>query len=265
MKRNLVYFQSLKKQSQPIVCLTAYDAAFAHWATQAEVDVLLVGDSLGMVVQGHHNTLSVSLDDMVYHTKLVQRGNQHQAWCIADLPFMSDATLEQVLQSSARLIKEGGADMVKLEGGTRVLSFVEALTQLGIPVCGHLGLLPQSVLKKGYRVQGRDEIEAQRLMDEALALQEAGIDMLVLECVPSALAERISKALKIPVIGIGAGVNTDGQVLVVYDILGLTPGHTPSFSHNFLQGANSIKQAMTSYADAVRNRRFPASVHEMKA
>ena len=265
MKRNLVYFQSLKKQSQPIVCLTAYDAAFAHCAAKAEVDVLLVGDSLGMVVQGHHNTLSVTLDEMVYHTKLVQRGNQQQAWCIADLPFMSDASLEQVLQSSARLIKEGGADMVKLEGGTRVLAFVEALTQLGIPVCGHLGLLPQSVLKKGYRVQGRNEAEAQRLLDEALALQEAGVDMLVLECVPSALAERISKALKIPVIGIGAGVNTDGQVLVVYDILGLTPGHTPSFSHNFLQGANSIKQAMTSYADAVRNRRFPASVHEMKA
>ncbi|MBE0494128.1 MAG: 3-methyl-2-oxobutanoate hydroxymethyltransferase [Thiomicrospira sp.] len=265
MKRNLVYFQSLKKQSQPIVCLTAYDAAFAHCAAKAEVDVLLVGDSLGMVVQGHHNTLSVTLDEMVYHTKLVQRGNQQQAWCIADLPFMSDASLEQVLQSSARLIKEGGADMVKLEGGTRVLAFVETLTQLGIPVCGHLGLLPQSVLKKGYRVQGRDEAEAQRLLDEALALQEAGVDMLVLECVPSALAERVSKALKIPVIGIGAGVNTDGQVLVVYDILGLTPGHTPSFSHNFLQGANSINQAMTSYADAVRNRRFPASVHEMKA
>lgn len=265
MKRNLVYFQSLKKQSQPIVCLTAYDAAFAHCAAQAELDVLLVGDSLGMVVQGHHNTLSVTLDEMVYHTKLVQRGNQQQAWCIADLPFMSDASLEQVLQSSARLIKEGGADMVKLEGGTRVLAFVEALTQLGIPVCGHLGLLPQSVLKKGYRVQGRDETEAQHLLDEALALQDAGVDMLVLECVPSALAERISKALKIPVIGIGAGVKTDGQVLVVYDILGLTPGHTPSFSHNFLQGANSIKQAMTSYAEAVRHRRFPASIHEMKA
>lgn len=265
MKRNLVYFQSLKKQSLPIVCLTAYDAAFAHWAAQAEVDVLLVGDSLGMVVQGHANTLSVSLEDMVYHTQLVQRGNQHQAWCIADLPFMSDATLEQVLHSSARLIKEGGADMVKLEGGSRVLSFVEALTQLGVPVCGHLGLLPQSVLKKGYRVQGRDQAEAQRLLDEAVALEKAGIDMLVLECVPSVLAEKISQTLKIPVIGIGAGVKTDGQVLVVYDILGLTPGHTPSFSHNFLQGANSIKQAMSRYAEAVRNRQFPAAIHEMKA
>lgn len=262
MKRTLSYFQKLKKQTQPIVCLTAYDAAFAHWSNQADVDVLLVGDSLGMVVQGQENTLSVTLDQMVYHTQMVQRGN-HQAWCIADLPFMSDATLDSVIASSARLVKEAGADMVKLEGGARVLGFVESLSQLGIPVCGHLGLLPQSVLKKGYRVQGREETEAQRLMDDALALEAAGIDMLVLECVPSILAKRITQQLTIPVIGIGAGSETDGQVLVVYDVLGLTPGKIPSFSHNFLLGADDIKHALTRYTDAVRQRTFPARVHEM--
>lgn len=263
MKRTLSYLQKLKSQNQPIVCLTAYDAAFAHWANQAEVDVLLVGDSLGMVVQGQSNTLSVTLDDMVYHTRLVQRGN-HQAWCIADLPFMADSSLQQALDSSARLLKEGGADMVKLEGGMRAVPIVEALSALGVPVCGHLGLLPQSVLKKGYRVQGRVQAEAERLMNEALALEAAGADMLVLECVPSALAVQVSQRLQIPVIGIGAGAGTDGQVLVMYDILGLTVGKTPSFSENFLTHRDSIDGAIAAYAQAVRSGAFPQSQHEMK-
>lgn len=263
MKKTLSYLQKLKTQQQPIVCLTAYDAAFSHWANQAEVDVLLVGDSLGMVVQGQANTLSVTLDDMVYHTRLVQRGN-HQAWCIADLPFMADRTLQTALDSSARLMKEGGADMVKLEGGARIVPIVEALSELGVPVCGHLGLLPQSVLKKGYRVQGRVQAEADRLIEDALALEAAGADMLVLECVPSALASEISQRLHIPVIGIGAGVGTDGQVLVLYDILGLTVGKTPSFSQNFLTQAGSIEGAISAYATAVRKRHFPESLHEMK-
>lgn len=264
MKRTLSYLQKLKTQKQPIVCLTAYDAAFAHWANQAEVDVLLVGDSLGMVVQGQSNTLAVTLDEMIYHTRLVQRAN-HQAWCIADLPFMADNSLQNALDSSARLIKEGGADMVKLEGGLRVVPIVEALSALGVPVCGHLGLLPQSVLKKGYRVQGRIQAEAERLMNEALALEAAGADMLVLECVPSILASQISQRLQIPVIGIGAGVDTDGQVLVMYDILGLTVGKTPSFSENFLARTGSIDGAIAAYAQAVRSREFPQAQHEMKS
>ena len=263
MKQSLAGLSKLKQSGQPIVCVTAYDAAFSHWANQAGIDVILVGDSLGMVVQGQSTTLPVTLDHMIYHTQMVQRGN-HQAWCIADLPFMSDASLDQALTSSARLIKEGGADMVKLEGGARVLPMVEQLSQLGVPVCGHLGLLPQSVLKKGYRVQGRQQDEAQKLLDEALVLEQAGADMLVLECVPSSLAAQISQRLAIPVIGIGAGAATDGQVLVSYDLLGLTSGKTPSFSHNFLaETQGSIEQAFKRYAEAVRARSFPAPQHEM--
>jgi 3-methyl-2-oxobutanoate hydroxymethyltransferase len=262
MKRTLVSLAKLKSNQQPIVCLTAYDAAFSYWANQADVDVLLVGDSLGMVVQGHATTLPVTMEQMIYHTQAVQRTN-NQAWCIADLPFMSDSTLEQTLANSARLIKEGGADMVKLEGGQRVLGAVKALSEIGVPVCGHLGLLPQSVLKKGYRVQGREHEAAEQLVKDSVALEQAGADMLVLECVPSALAQRISQTLVIPVIGIGAGCQTDGQVLVVYDLLGLTPGKLPRFSHNFLKQAGSIPQAIADYVQAVRTREFPAKEHEM--
>ncbi|UQB41751.1 3-methyl-2-oxobutanoate hydroxymethyltransferase [Thiomicrospira microaerophila] len=262
MKRNLAYLQKCKSAQQPIVCMTAYDAAFAHWANQADVDVLLVGDSLGMVVQGHANTLPVTLEQMIYHAQAVQRTN-NQAWCIVDLPFMADSQLSQTLENSARLIKEASADMVKLEGGQRVIPAVRALSDLGVPVCGHLGLLPQSVLKKGYRVQGRDEEAAEQLLADAQALEQAGADMLVLECVPSRLAERISQRLTIPVIGIGAGSNTDGQVLVVYDLLGLTPGKLPRFSKNFLTDAGSISQAMMDFTQAVRSRAFPAAEHEM--
>jgi len=262
IKRTLATLQKLKQAQQPIVCLTAYDAAFAYWASQAEIDVLLVGDSLGMVVQGHSTTLPVTIEQMIYHTQAVQRTN-NQAWCIADLPFMADSSLALTLENSARLIKEAGADMVKLEGGARVLPAVQALSELGVPVCGHLGLLPQSVLKKGYRVQGRDQQTAEQLLHEAQLLEQAGADLLVLECIPSSLAQRISEALSIPVIGIGAGSKTDGQVLVVYDLLGLTPGKLPRFSQNFLAQSGSIQQAMVDYAQAVRSGVFPASQHEM--
>ena len=262
MKKTLSYLQGLKSRATPIVCLTAYDAAFSYWAKKADVDVLLVGDSLGMVVQGQANTLAVNLDQMVYHTQMVQRTND-QAWCIADVPFMADATLDGVLHASARLIKEGGADMVKLEGGERVLPMVEALAALGVPVCGHLGLLPQSVLKKGYRVQGREPEQAQALLEQALALESAGVDLLVLECGPASLAKHISRQLQIPVIGIGAGADTDGQVLVVYDILGLTFDKTPKFSHNFLQNAGTIDQAICAYVQAVRQKTFPTVAHEV--
>ncbi|MDG6773406.1 3-methyl-2-oxobutanoate hydroxymethyltransferase [Thiomicrorhabdus sp. ZW0627] len=257
--------QQLKKQYQngeKIVCLTAYDASFGHWLSEAGVDVILVGDSLGMVVQGHVTTLPVTLDEMVYHTQMVQRGNQ-QAWCIADLPFMSDSTLENALHAAARLMKEGGANMVKLEGGERVLPMVTALSSLGIPVCGHLGLLPQSVEKHGYRVQGKDSDSAELLLEEAMALQEAGIDMLVLECVPSMLAQEITANLAIPVIGIGSGSETSGQVLVLHDMLGLTVGKSPKFSKNFLLEGGSVQQALSDYVQAVKAGTFPEACHEV--
>jgi len=266
MKKTLSYLRKLKTLRQPIVSLTAYDAAFTFWSLNAEVDVILVGDSLGMVMQGHDNTLSVTLEHMIYHTQMVQRANKghsHQAWCIVDLPFGTDILANSAIESAIRLIKEGGADMVKLEGGTRVIPMVSALAQAGVPVCGHLGLLPQSVLKKGYRVQGRQADEAQQIKQEAMALESAGADMLILECVPSRLAEEIAQALSIPVIGIGSGANTDGQVLVVYDVVGLTPGKRPSFSEDFLAQTHSIEQAIRLYAEAVRAKQFPTSSHEI--
>lgn len=260
MSITLAKLKKMHQQGNKIACLTAYDASFAHWIAQAGVEVILVGDSLGMVVQGHATTLPVTLDEMVYHTQMVQRGND-QAWCIADLPFMSDSTLQQTLQSAARLMKEGGANMVKLEGGMRVVDTVRALSELGVPVCGHLGLLPQSVEKHGYKVQGKDDVSAQRLKDEAQALQNAGADMLVLECVPQALAMEITERSAVPIIGIGSGVNTSGQVLVLNDMLGITVGNTPKFSKNFMLQSNSIQDALASYVDEVKGLHFPSSEH----
>jgi len=260
MSITLAKLKKMHQQGNKIACLTAYDASFAHWIAQAGVEVILVGDSLGMVVQGHATTLPVTLDEMVYHTQMVQRGND-QAWCIADLPFMSDSTLQQTLQSAARLMKEGGANMVKLEGGMRVVDTVRALSELGVPVCGHLGLLPQSVEKHGYKVQGKDDVSAQRLKDEAQALQNAGADMLVLECVPQALAMEITEQSAVPIIGIGSGVNTSGQVLVLNDMLGITVGNTPKFSKNFMLQSNSIQDALASYVDEVKGLQFPSSEH----
>ncbi len=262
MRKTLSQLKKQYSNGEKIACLTAYDASSAYWVSQAGVDVILVGDSLGMVVQGHATTLPVTVDEMVYHTQMVQRGNQ-QAWCIADLPFMSDASLEQALQASARLMKEGGANMVKLEGGERIVPIVEALSALGVPVCGHLGLLPQSVEKYGYQVKGRDESSAENLLKEAVALQKAGADMLVLECVPSALAQEITMQLEIPVIGIGSGVATSGQVLVYHDLLGLTVGKAPKFSKNFLAEADSVQAAIEAYVQAVNSQAFPQACHEV--
>lgn len=241
-----------KQQQEKIAVLTAYDAAFAHWCAQAGVEVLLVGDSLGMVVQGHPTTLPVTLEQMIYHTQMVVRGAGGRSWVVADMPFMADATVEQGLAAAQGLI-QAGANMVKLEGGERVLPLVTRLAQLGVPVCGHLGLLPQRVLKVGYR--STDPAEA--LVEQAQALYQAGIDMLVLECVPETVAQTISRMLPIPVIGIGSGPDTDGQVLVLYDILGLTPGHTPSFSRNFLAGCDTIQCALQAYVQAVKSGAFP--------
>lgn len=254
--------KKMKQAGEKIACLTAYEASQAFWISDAGTEVILVGDSLGMVVQGHETTLPVTLDEMIYHTKMVQRGNK-KAWCIADLPFMADATPESALQAAAGLMKEGGANMVKLEGGQRVLEIVSQLSGLGIPVCGHLGLLPQSVQKTGYQVIGTNESAAKILIDEAQALEDAGAEMLVLECVPSALAKHISELVRIPVIGIGSGSDTDGQVLVLHDLLGLTVGKTPKFAKNFLAGSDSIQTAIAQYVAEVKLGVFPAQAHWM--
>ncbi len=253
--------RKLKQAGEKFAALTAYDASFARLLDEAGVAVALVGDSLGMVVQGEESTVPVTLDEMIYHTRLVRRGCE-QAMVIADLPFMSYATPEQAMNSAARLMKEGGAQMVKLEGGSVMVETVRALAQRGVPVCAHLGLLPQSVHKTGgYRVQGRDSEAAEAMLADALAMEQAGADLLVLECIPRQLARRISEALSIPVIGIGAGPDTDGQVLVLYDMLGITPGKRPSFSHDFLSDTGSVAAALVAYVQQVRAGNFPADEH----
>jgi 3-methyl-2-oxobutanoate hydroxymethyltransferase len=249
---------AMKGRGEPIACLTCYDASFAHLLERAGVEVLLVGDSLGMVLQGHRTTLPVALDQMVYHCACVAR-RRGRALLIGDMPFLTYATRDRALDAAGRLMQEGGAHMVKIEGGGSMVDTVAALTAQGIPVCGHLGLLPQSVHKLGgYRFQGRDAASAQAIRDDAAALQAAGASLLVLECVPAALAEDVAKALTIPVIGIGAGAGCDGQVLVLYDLLGLNPNRPPSFSMDFLQGRDDgIAGAVSAYVKAVKARTFP--------
>lgn len=253
--------REMKRKGEKIVCLTAYDASFAQVLDVAGVEILLVGDSLGMVLQGHDSTLPVTLNDMIYHTANVRRGTT-SALVMADMPFMTYVRPEQAVFSAGRLLKEGGAHMVKLEGGAAFVETVRALAQNGIPVCAHLGLLPQSVNKiGGYKVQGRDAASAEQMVADAHAMQAAGADMLLLECVPAALATRITRELEIPVIGIGAGVDCDAQVLVSYDMLGITPGKRPKFSKDFLAGAGGIAVAVAAYVQAVKTRAFPGPEH----
>jgi 3-methyl-2-oxobutanoate hydroxymethyltransferase len=253
--------RELKAHGQKIVALTAYDASFAAQCDAAGIDLILVGDSLGMVVQGRSTTLPVTLDDIVYHAAAVARGNA-AALLVADLPFMTYRDPERALASAARVVAEGGAAMVKVEGAGPVLDVIRALARHDIPVCAHLGLTPQSVHKLGgYRLQGKGKSAAERLVADAMAVQEAGADLLVLECVPAALAARITAELHIPTIGIGAGAACDGQVLVLYDMLGITPGKRPRFSKDFLAGAGSVPAALRAYADAVRAGEFPAAEH----
>ena len=251
----------MKARREKIVMLTAYDASFAAQCDAAGIDAILVGDSLGMVVQGRATTLPVTLDDIVYHTAAVARGVS-AALLVADLPFMSYRDAPTALASAARVIGEGGAAMVKLEGAGYVLDAISALASRDIPVCAHLGLTPQSVHKLGgYRVQGKNRTAADRLVAEAHAVAEAGADLLVLECVPAALARRITEELSLPTIGIGAGADCDGQVLVLYDMLGITPGKRPRFSKDFLAGQDSVAAAIRGYAQAVRGGEFPAAEH----
>jgi 3-methyl-2-oxobutanoate hydroxymethyltransferase len=252
---------AMKAKSEKIVMLTAYDASFAAQCDAAGVDAVLVGDSLGMVVQGRDSTLPVSVDEMVYHTAAVMRGVA-SALVIADMPFMSFRDADTALRSAGRLLAEGGAAMVKLEGAGYVLDVIAALAQHAIPVCAHLGLTPQSVHKfGGYRVQGKGKDAAAQLLADARAVADAGADLLVLECVPATLAKRITAEVSIPTIGIGAGADCDGQVLVLYDMLGITPGKRPRFSKDFLVGRGSVGEAIRAYAQAVRGGSFPAAEH----
>jgi 3-methyl-2-oxobutanoate hydroxymethyltransferase len=256
---SLSSLRKMKAAGEKIAVLTAYDASFAHVLEQAGVEVILVGDSLGMVIQGQESTVPVTVDDMIYHSRNVVRGTE-KAFVVTDLPFMSYANIDQAISNAARLMAEGGAQMVKLEGGTEFAPIIKALTVRGIPVCAHLGLLPQSVHRLGgYFVQGREADAAAKMVEEAILLAEAGADMLVLECVPADLAEKITKAVAIPVIGIGAGKACDGQVLVLYDMLGLTPGKRPRFSHDFLADMGHIPAAIGRYVDAVKQGEFPTA------
>ena len=269
-KRPAMTLHSLMKMladGEKITMLTAYDASFAAVADLAGIEIILVGDSLGMVCQGHNSTLPVTLDDMRYHTECVARGLQKQngrPLVLGDMPFGSYATPEQAFRS-ASVLMQAGAHMVKLEGGAWLAPTVEFLVTRGIPVCSHIGLTPQSVnTLGGYRVQGRTESAAQQLMQDSLQLQNAGAQALVLEMVPAALSGEITRALtRCATIGIGAGVDTAGQILVLHDMLGVTQGKVPKFAHNFMTEAGSVLGAMQAFVQSVKEKRFP--VNEMHA
>lgn len=260
MRLSLADLRKIQERDEKLVMLTCYDASFARLCDDAGVEMLLVGDSLGMVVQGHDSTLPVSLDHMAYHVALTARGSS-RAMVIADMPFGTyQESPAQALANAVPLLA-AGAQLVKLEGGRVMLDTIRFLVERGVPVCGHVGLTPQSVHQLGgYRVQGRGDA-AQQVLDDALAVQEAGAAMVVLEAIPSALAAEVSKQLSIPTIGIGAGPNCDGQVLVLYDMLDIYPGRKARFVRNFMGGAPSIAEAIKRFVAAVKDGSFPAPEH----
>ncbi|WKZ13930.1 MAG: 3-methyl-2-oxobutanoate hydroxymethyltransferase [Gammaproteobacteria bacterium] len=258
---NVSILRTMKAERQPIACVTAYDASFAGIVDEAGADLVLVGDSLGMVVQGHDTTVPVTVADIIYHTRVVARGLR-RAFLMADMPFMSYTNPTQALENAVRLMQEGGAMMVKLEGGVGQIGIVEHLARHDIPVCAHVGLKPQSVHKLGgFRVQGRETSQARQMVDDSVALERAGADIVLLECVPSEVGRAVRDALSVPVIGIGAGPHVDGQILVLYDLLGITRGRLPRFVKNFMQGAPSVAAACEAYVRAVRERSYPAPEH----
>lgn len=258
---NVSTLRRMKADGVPIACLTAYDASFAQLVDHAGVDLILVGDSLGMVIQGHETTVPVTVADVVYHARSVARGAT-RAFLVADLPFMSYASPPQALDNAVQLMQEGRAMMVKLEGGQSQVDVVSCLAQHDIPVCAHVGLKPQSVHKiGGFRVQGREPAAVRQMVEDARALEGAGADLLLLECVPNEVGEMISAAVRLPIIGIGAGPCVDGQILVLYDMLGITRGRTPRFVRNFMDGAGSPLEALQVYVRAVRNREYPSGEH----
>jgi 3-methyl-2-oxobutanoate hydroxymethyltransferase len=255
---NVSTLRKMKQEGEPIACLTAYDASYAALVDAAGTDVVLVGDSLGMVIQGHDTTVPVTVDDVVYHTRAVARGLRH-AFLIADMPFMSYTNPGQALDNSVRMMQEGGAMMIKLESGGGQLEIVEHLADHDIPVCAHLGLKPQSVHKLGgFKVQGREPDHARKMIESARQLQDAGADIVLLECVPNEVGQAMTDALDVPVIGIGAGPHVDGQILVLYDILNITQGRTPRFVRNFQQGNDSPLAAIAAYVKAVKDHSYPA-------
>jgi 3-methyl-2-oxobutanoate hydroxymethyltransferase len=252
------------KKGQRLAMLTAYDFPTARLAAEGGIDLILVGDSLGMVVLGYDSTLPVTLDDMVHHTKAARRGAP-EAFLIADLPFLSYATPEQALASAARLMKEAGADSVKLEGGEEAVPAVEALVRAGVPVLGHVGLTPQTASSLGgYKLQGKDEETARRALDGALALERAGCWGVVLELVPAPLAKLVTERIAIPTIGIGAGADCDGQVLVFHDLVGMFSGFTPTFVKRYTEAGAAIRAAISRYAAEVRSGAFPGEAQSFR-
>ena len=259
-KSTILSLAKMRENNEKIVMVTCYDASFAGLIDDCGVDILLVGDSLGMVIQGRASTLPVTMDDMTYHTACVARGARF-SMLIADLPFASYSTPEQALTHAAQLMR-AGAEMVKLEGGQWLAETVHLLVQQGIPVCAHLGLTPQAVHQlSGFRVQGKTADSAERLLNDALALEQAGASLLVLEAIPAALGTKLTQALKIPTIGIGEGIECSGQVLVLHDMLGVFQGHRPKFVKDFMQGQTSIKAAIVAYVQAVKSGQFPGAEH----
>jgi 3-methyl-2-oxobutanoate hydroxymethyltransferase len=258
---NVATLRRMKEQGEKIASLTCYDASFAALTDESGADVVLVGDSLGMVIQGHDTTVPVTLNDVIYHCKAVAKG-LFRPFLMADMPFMTYTTPNEALQNAVRLMQEGGAKMVKLEGGAGQVEIVEFLARHDIPLCAHLGLKPQSVHKTGgFRVQGREEAAAEQMKRDAKALQDAGADVVLLECIPSHLGAEITQELHVPVIGIGAGPDTDGQILVLYDVLDITPGRKPRFVKNYMAGNDSPLAALKSYVAAVKSREYPAPEH----
>lgn len=249
-----------KKEGRKFATSTAYDASFAQLFENEGMPVLLVGDSLGMVLQGKSDTLPVTVEEIAYHTRCVRAGSPN-CLLMADMPFMSYATPEQACEQAA-IIMRAGANMVKIEGGSWLVDTVKMLTERAVPVCAHLGLTPQSVnIFGGYKVQGREEADAEKMLEDALALQHAGAQIILLECVPSSLAKMITDAVDVPVIGIGAGPATDGQILVMHDMFGISANYMPKFSKNFLSDTGDMRKAVAKYITDVESGRFPDAAH----
>jgi len=262
--KTITQLHAMHQSGEKIAVLTAYESSFSALIDHAGIDAVLIGDSLGNVVQGHSTTTPVTMTDMAYHTQCVSRGNQ-SAFLIADMPFGSYSTPEQAMENAVILMREG-AQMVKVEGGEWLADTVKFLVQRSVPVCGHLGLLPQSIhALGGFKVQGKSPESAQQLIADAIALESAGAQMIVLEAIPSELGARVTQSINIPTIGIGAGPECSGQVLVMHDMLGAFPGRSPKFVKNFLEGQASIEAAITAYIAAVKAGTFPGPEHCFKA
>jgi len=262
---NVSELRRMREAGERIACLTCYDASFALIEDRAGVDLVLVGDSLGMVIHGRSTTTAVTVDDIVYHCRAV-KDHFKRAFLVADMPFLSFATRDRALDAAQKMMQEGGAKMVKLEGGREQASIVEYLSVRGVPVCAHLGLRPQFVHKMGaFKVQGRDEPAAEEMLHDADVLVKAGADLLLLECIPAALGKRIAEASPVPVIGIGAGHDVDGQILVLHDILNISPmvtlGRKPRFVKNYMVGGADIETAVRTYVAEVKSGTYPAPEH----